>query len=475
MQVVDLDYQIEANKRAKVSTKRFEFMRRYSRFMMNTHNPTFVHVRQSNYGPECVVTKQVKSASTIWKEFGDQVGKEIIKLAEDKDQDHKLNIYEHMDDEVRFVYVIEDNVHPIGEGKHDPIEIVKPYEHGLGFLPWVVRFGSNTMEYEERYKYHPMLATILRTEEWDNFNLADSLMVSKAISTAGKPDLIESGPITKSSTEINYDDPVTIAKVTPGNEVNPLTPGQLDPQLYEMRNELKSRMTSSTLANVLRGADGSSGEAYASLNLRVLTALGALKPYKRKAEYAIEDACDIMMHWIEKSGKPLESYQMNKKSPEYGQYYTIEPDEVEADSMIYKVELKADLPIDQLPRVNAANQLVAGMGLSKERGLEMVGIGDASQVIEESYLEKMKEFEFSMMQQKALAMMQAEIQNMQAQQQMAMQQAQAAANPQGVPGAEGMNPAEGGQPPAMMNPGATRESQTGMTATGDQTAGGMGM
>lgn len=469
MQIIDLDYQIKSAKAANVSAKRYEYMRRYSRFVMPTYHPACVHARMSDYGPECVVLNIEKTAAQIWEEYGDQVGSKIIEMAEDENNVYKLILREHWDDEIRCVYVIEDESHPFkGNGTHDPIIIIEPYEHGLGFIPWVIRFGSNTMEHVNRYKYHPMLATILRTEEWENYNLADSLMVSKALKTAGRPDLIEEGEVNKSTTSINYDDPISIAKATPGNRVRELQPDQLDPQLYEMRNELSRRMSSSTLSNVLRNAEGMANEAYASLNLRVLTALGALKPYQRKTENGLEDACDIMMHWIEKSGKPLVSYNNNAKSKDYGKYYSIEPDEIDANSLIYKVTLKADLPIDQLQLINAANQAV-NLGLSKERALEIVGFGDASQIIEESYLEKMKEAMFALM-----------IQGMQYQQQMAMQQSiniqnmqmQAAAGQQPT-GAEGMNPAEGGLPAAMANPALTRENQTGITRKGEPLAGGM--
>ena len=64
-------------------------------------------------------------------------------------------------------------------------------------------------------------------------------------------------------------------------------------------------------------------------------------------------------------------------------------------------------------------------------------------------------------------------QDMLAQQGAEAAQAPTPFGPPGIPGAEGMgmNPNEGGLPAQMMQPGATREAQTGMTNTGEEALG----
>ena len=64
-------------------------------------------------------------------------------------------------------------------------------------------------------------------------------------------------------------------------------------------------------------------------------------------------------------------------------------------------------------------------------------------------------------------------QDMLAQQGAEAAQAPTPFGPPGIPGADGMgmNPNEGGLPAQMMQPGATREAQTGMTNTGEEALG----
>jgi hypothetical protein len=166
---------------------------------------------------------------------------------------------------------------------------------------------------------------------------------------------------------------------------------------------------------------------------------------------------------------PLSGYGNNPRDKKgYGRYYRIEPDEIDPANIYLNVKLSAELPLDKMANVNTANQAVQGLDMSKEYALEQIGVQNAAQVIEDRFREKLIESKFAKIMTVDQGEAQAQVQMMIAQQQLALQQAQASSGGQGIPGAEGMNPAMGSVPPAMMNPGATREMQTGMTATGEQ-------
>src|SRR3990172_1798836 len=69
-QVVDVGWQLEQTRKLGGNTRRWEAAKRYGRFMVNTFNPRYVHVRYSNYMPEAVLLYQLRSAQSIKDEWG---------------------------------------------------------------------------------------------------------------------------------------------------------------------------------------------------------------------------------------------------------------------------------------------------------------------------------------------------------------------------------------------------------------------
>jgi hypothetical protein len=118
--------------------------------------------------------------------------------------------------------------------------------------------------------------------------------------------------------------------------------------------------------------------------------------------------------------------------------------------------------------------------MSRERGLEEAGVSDPQTEMKQAMYEAIMQNELQIALQTAQAKAQLQIQMLamqmqQAQQQAMMMQQQGGGQqlpneppPPGIPGAEGQgfNPAMGGQPPAMMQPEATREMQTGRARGG---------
>jgi len=232
------------------------------------------------------------------------------------------------------------------------------------------------------------------------------------------------------------------------------------------------------LSRILKGGDTYSGEAFASLNLRTQTAIGALKPAKDLSEKALAEMFVLMLLWVEYTEKALEAFGIEKD--DNGKQYFIEPEEIEPTALYVEVELTPDVPTDRQQRINASSMAVEALGYSKESALEDIGVEDPQamqiqQFKEQLLQQKMEEY----IQQKQMAMQmqmqQAQMQmQMQAQQAMAQQQqpqqgvmpGQMPARGNGMPGGQATNPNMGGLPGAMSNPNVTREGVTGQDRAG---------
>ncbi len=468
-QVIDLEYQIKSAKEYEIPTERLEFMSRLGRFVVNVFNPRDVHTLYSNIMIENWLLSQVRTARDIYAEYGDRAGAEIKEAAEYTDDIVKYAYYYMWSPVESAVWACRTDNTKVGEAEYSPQIIIQPSEHGMKFNPFVWRTGADTLEKEERYRYHPMGFALLHGDIYNTANIADSIITSKAILMATRPTRKETGPAFESTTDYDPNDPNDTALVTPGNELEDMLPPQIDPQFYNMYKDTLAKVSSVTLAKILSNPEVPPGTAYATVNVLIMSALGQLRPYQQLAEYSLEDILERMILFSHYTGKPMTGYGFNTRDKKnYGRSYTIEPATIKPDAIYLKVTLRADLPLDKMANVNTANQAVSGLGMSKEYALEQIGVSNAAQVMEDRQFEQLVETKFAKIQTIDMGEAQAEVQGIIAKQQLDLQMAAAANNPQGVPGAEGMNPAEGNPPPAMANPSATRESQTGQTATGEQ-------
>jgi hypothetical protein len=278
-------------------------------------------------------------------------------------------------------------------------------------------------------------------------------------------------PIDARSTEVDAGDMGLKVDVTPGNTLKPLPPNQMDPALREVDDMLSAAISKSSVANILQGGDVAPGTAFATLNLATQTAVGALKPAKELAEYALADIFTLFLLWANYTQNSIDGYGTGKA--DLGEGYSIEWDEITPESIYLSVELKPDVPLDRMQRANTAMMMVNSGIYSKARALDEMGVTDPETVQKEIYFDMLLD-----------AQMQNLIQTQQAQSQMALQMEQQAAQQMsleanqtdlaGAPGGQGFDPNQGGVPPQMVAPGATREGVTGMDMEGNPTTMGMG-
>lgn len=465
VQVIDLDYQIEGMKMFGGNSARYQNARRFGRFMVNVHNPKNVRVRWSSSMPEAVLLHVRKPAQAVMDEWGD-MAKRLKNIAA---EDGWVDFFDYMDWENRCIWV---------SAEGDAMPIMKPVEHGLSFLPWVVSAGG-----EER---RPLLYAVLQTGEWDIQNIVKSLYTSEVIAHSGSPRYKEEGA-NPDETEVNYGDPARTAKVPAGNVYTPIPPPTIDQALLQIDDRVASAMDKSTVSRILLGGDLPSGTAFATLNLATQTALGSLKRAKETTEKALAEIYTQMLLWVNESGKALYGYDM--RGERVGEEYMIDPDEIDPGGLYIQVRLEPDVPTDRMQKINAAI-MAKQIGLSNERALEELGITDPEEELERFWLERLFENKMNIVMQEQQFESQLEQQQISQQMQMAQQQQmeqeammqqqqvmdeqqymQMMQNQQQAPGlpglgGQGFNPNMGGTPPAMFAPEATREEQTGLAMDG---------
>ena len=468
-QVIDLEYQIKSAKEYDIPTERLEFMRQNTRFLVNVFNVRDTHVLYSNVMMENMLLAQIRTARDIYAEYGDKAGAEIKAAAEETDNIVKYAFYYLWSPTESAVWACRTDNDKVGQGETSPQVIVQPSDHGMKFNPWFWRSGADTLEKEERYRYHPMGFALLHGDIFNTANIADSIITSKAILMATRYTRAEEGQAFESTTDYDPNDPNDTAVVTPNNQVKDLATPQIDAQFYTMFKDTIAKVNNTTLAKILSNPEASSGVAYATVNVMIMTALGQLRTYQQIVENGLEDIGKKMMLYTHYTGVPMVGYGSDSRDKKnYGRSYVIEPGTINPGGIYLKATLRADLPLDKMAGVNTANQAIAGMDMSKEYALEAIGVSNAAQVMEDRQREKMIESKFNKLQIIDQGEAQAQVEGMITKQRLALQEAQNAANPQEIPGAEGMDTANGSPPPAMVNPGATREMQTGQTATGEQ-------
>jgi hypothetical protein len=456
--VVDVDWQIEQAKSLNASTSRLKAMRRYGRFMFNVFNPRSTHVLYSAFMPEAVLICQNRPAMEVVAEWGDRA-KALRAAAESGKQ---VKVYDYCDYDVRALWLEE-------EGGNGESVILSPEEHGLGFLPFTAQVGGSTLEEKGVHQRQPILYPIYTSGAWDTQNLIQTFLTSDSLARAAAPRYAAEGA-NPEGVKVDYNDPSRIAEVPAGNTLKELRPPEIDQALMQLEQLHSAKIDKSTISRVLQGGEVPAGLAFSALNLLTQTALGALRPAKDLAEKSLAELLTLMLHWVKYTGKPFEARGFSEDDA--GADYTLDPAEIDPTEWIVEVELTPDVPTDRLQRINAA-ALAVQIGYSQESALEDIGVEDPKRELKKRTKEQVQAF-----------LLQQKFQELQMQQQMAAQQAQMAQQMeaqamaqqqamQGQPGlggpvmgGEGMNPAMGGIPPAMSNPGATREMASGMDRMG---------
>jgi len=466
--VVDLDEQIKNKESFKGDVKREKAARRYGRFAVKTYHPNEVHVTYSDIMPEEVLLVQKRKAKDVMKEWGDLASK-LKDLAEDGGE---VTYKDFMDYDDHVIWCT-------GDRDEEVVCEIMRDEHEMPFLPWVCRVGGDTMEPKAEHRRRPMLYSIMQADSWHTMNVARSLETSEIMFHAMAPRTKEEGPQGESSTEVDYGSPGRTVKVTPLNTLDQMQPPGPDQGLRQLVIAKQAEMAKSTVANVLQGGDLVPGEAFASLNLRTQTAVGALKPPKELAEYGLGDIYTMFLLYAHYTETDIMGYGTTKADE--GQQYKIAWDEIVPEAIYLSVELTPDVPLDRQQKANTAMMMLQRPGFySKERALEDMGVTDPDQVMKEAYMEQLTDANIQNIIQTMMAQSQMQVQ-MQAQEAQMMQQQQQQMGMEamqnqmaGAPGGGGFDPNQGGLPPQMAAPGATREGVTGEDMMGNEALMGMG-
>lgn len=489
VQVSYLPYQAKVEKMLKLDSPNYKMRMRNGPFVITVHNPQNVYAIDSAVGLDGVLTVRLMRTHEVYSEWGDKAGELRQKVGDSSDtQMEWVTVFDYWDNQQRYVWGIPGQtsymMHPNAEGG---VDILPPEEHGLGWIPWVVRQGGTTLFNSNEHRLNPMLYSVYQSGQWETQNIAETLAVSEVISYASAPRGVVSGP-SPDGVVRDFGEPGNMIWEMPGHQYRPEQPPQIDSGLFTIVDRVGNRIDKSTVARILQNADIAPNTAFSTLNLATQTALGSLKPYKHLTEVAVGDVITNMLLWIQQDGNSVTGYGSDKEFS--GQQITINPDEIDPSSLYIDVSLDPDVPTDRLQRINAG-RILQSMGVSVKRSLEEAGITDPEQAIQEGYYDQMvaNMMQIQMQNQQRQAQLEFDLQAQAAmfEQQMAMQEAMQQGGPQGGPPQGGpggppmgpggppqgtppeglaMSPNQGGLPFAQFAPEATREQLNGTDRSG---------
>ena len=367
-------------------------------------------------------------------------------------------------------------------------------DNKLDFLPWVVTTSGDELI--------PMLYSVWKTGQWDDQNLAETMYFSELISKFASPRWKKSGP---GDVQIDYDDPTKQVEVPIGTEFEELKPPVVDEDFAAYADRVGTRVSKSTISNVIQTGDIPSQTAFATYDLVTKGGVKPITPYKELAQDHLEGIYRTMLNWVDHDNAEILAYPKSRESLDgQAEPITITKDDFDPEKLYMDVELTEDVPTDRLQRMNAAVLGNRELKLSRRQAKEQIGVTDVGADDNQWYAEQKRdaEEEVKIMQMQAAAQREQELETqrqmfllqMQQQQQLQGQQQQLAGpqgqpqgQPQGLPpggGPEqqglrrsgvpfqnasglGFDPNQGGIPPALVAPAATREAQARNRATSE--------
>lgn len=478
VRVTDLEYEINERKKLKLDTRREVAALAHGRFAMTPYDSRSVFAEWSDLMLERVLIVQHKHASEILDEWGGMARQypELVDLAKQPYGGDWVTFYDYYDYDSRASWVAQGRRWSVPYAEGHQRWVLNHGNAPTPFLPFAIRGGS-TLETDSVHAYQPLLYPVYATGAWDIKNIVRSLEVSEVIAHTGSPRLAEEGPNQQVGL-VDYMSPDRVVKMPPGNTLRQIQPAQIDAALGNVDALLSAQIHKSTISEVLQGGDLPAGTAFATLNLMTQTAVGVLKPFKYLSEQTLSDMFGVMMKWVAFTERDLGGYGTGIENS--GQEYYIMADEIEPESIYLSVELHPDTPTDRAQKITAAVTAVNGLDLSRETGLEEIGIEDPQAEMKRRASEMIFEHEMTMEFERERLQMESEIQVQTQAMVMQIQQAAAAAQqakeqgaaegpvggPEGAgvePGGfqgevspegnlQGLNPAEGAPPPGMFSP-----------------------
>jgi hypothetical protein len=471
-------------------------------------DPKTTYIDYTDFMPERVACVSVKTAQQLIDFWPASTKALRDKIADKKiNNDTKYLEIDFTDYDTRVVWAVEgdDIEKSIGNkgidlfGPEPWLKMVGSEDRGkpVPFMNWIAVCGGLNIDAAPEHQRKPMLYPVYMAEQWATSNIMGSILASLAVAEAAAPVNIVSGPGGE-NVEIDY--------TNPGGRID--LPNQfvtyeriqragLDKAMGEMFGIFETAIRRSTVAEVLvTGQPMSGDQAFAAYNLQVMQALASLGDFKLLGERFLEEMYQKMLLISHYTGHNIVGYGKNKDK------YTIDSESIDPDAIYLSVELKPDVPVEQLQRTTNAVQMSQSLPYAPQRILEQLGEPDPEGALKlwkrwrleladfEGWLQKIQmtssgEIDQMVAQKAQELVQQMAAQGQQAQGQPTQPQAMAPGlgltgrtppNPAAPPGTalEGQmfNPAEGGAPPAMAEPGATFEGQMGTTRGGTEVQGG---
>lgn len=485
---------VEYSQRAqadKTGKTRAAFRRQHGPFGVKVYNPMDVHWQTSDDGLERVVSVSVRPVHEVLDSWGDAAKKLETKLnTAKKGQDYKFKYcteFYYCDLERTYVWVVPClTTTPALADSADAVDIMDD-ENTLGFIPWVCESGESSLETSGKYKTKPLLWYVVQSGSWETDCTLASLQMTKGIQNAGKPDWVHNGPTNDIDMDPDYTSIVGgVLHELPGHAFRETKPAQFDSNLQVLQNNLGQYQSETGVSQALGGA--TSAETFAGQNQQIVQGKASVSGVKAVAEAALTEICYQFLQWLKVAREPVRARGVDKDRET--EEYVIKPGDIDIEHTYITVELSTE---NEGTRIQQANVGAIGkqVGLSDETALEWMGIADPLKEMSKRAQEEMSATMWRIKMSEMEAMSQMQIQQMQMQMQMQMQQAAQQPPPQPEPPmggnaayfsetplepptqpigpqikGQGYNSYAGGTHPAIVNPDATRETQTGFDGRG---------
>lgn len=449
---------------AKRSDPRVKDILRSRNFRWTVHDPSNVHVRESDDILECVVNCDALTLQQLIERFGeDNPGiQEILRKFKKKDakalNQTTFSLYDYTDWNARVTWVTEnDGSLVVNRDPADGIELRRK-ERKVSFLPWV--FVDNQ---------EPILRQMVEADLWNNVNILRTMQFSKAVDMAAHPEYwIQTPDGTLRGVHIDNTNPNQPIVTSPGTNINQLRPPMIDPQMAQMTANAEQEVFRTTVAQILASVEKYAGtQNFSVVNAMLSAAVAQLNLAQMCAERAETLAMVQNFRWIEETDIPMVGFRQYTKGEgkEKGKEISIKKGDFDIEYLYLSVKLNPSTIMDKQTEINNAINKVERLGMSRQMAWDELGMENfelsQSQSAEEQLLlahiqSKQKEI-----------LMRPDLQAQAAQQAMAAKAQQGAEQTQ-FAGQQGMDTRGGGAPAAM--PGQGREQLTGQAASGQEVA-----
>lgn len=432
-------------------------------FKWAVHDPSNIHVRESDDILECVVNCQVMSLRQLIDRFGEDnpgVNAAMMKMKSADRKDARVlnttmfSFYDLTDWDVRAMWIAE-NGDTTTLNRDAPVghEIMRK-KRSVSFLPWVF------VDQEE-----PILKQMADSGLWENVNILRTMQFSKAVDMAAHPEYwIQTPDGTLRGVTIDNSNPNQPIVTSPAVQINQLRPPMIDPQMATMTQTAEQEVFRTTVAQILASVEKYAGtQNFSVVNAMLSAAVAQLSLAQMTAERAETMAMIQNFRWIEETEIPMVGFRTYTKGEgrEKGKEMSVKPGDFDADYLYLSVKLQPSTVMDKQTEINNAINKVERLGMSRKMAWDELN---------------MEGFELSQTQQSEEQLILAHVQakakeimmkpDLQAQ--AAMQQQQQGAQQTQFTGQEGMDTRGGGATATM--PGQGREQLTGQASSGQAVA-----